>query len=105
MGLVYTDRIEGRDPIVWREWTAGRVKGAYSAQLQLAGSRTSAAGVTTTAPLVFGRVIANGRTFGFRATFNGSDPDFRARSGFFPRPGYSHANFQPRCRSMVRRGA
>ena len=41
-------------------------------------------------------MIANGRTFGFRATFSGSDPDFRARSGFFPRPGYSHANFQPR---------
>ncbi len=96
LGMVYTDRIEGENSNRVAGVDGRWVRGAYSAQLQLAGSRTSTTGVTTTAPLVFGRVIANGRTLGFRATFSGSDPDFRARSGFFPRPGYSHANFQPR---------
>jgi Domain of unknown function (DUF5916) len=96
LGMVYTDRIEGGNSNRVAGVDGRWVKGAYSAQLQLAGSRTSTSGITTTAPLLFGRVIANGRTLGFRATFSGSDPDFRARSGFFPRPGYSHANFQPR---------
>ncbi len=96
LGLVYTDRIEGDNSNRVGGVDGRFVKGAYSAQFQVAGSRTTAADVTNTAPLFFGRLIANGRTLGFRATINGSDPDFRARSGFFTRPGYSQANFQPR---------
>ncbi|HEY8259444.1 MAG TPA: DUF5916 domain-containing protein [Gemmatimonadales bacterium] len=96
LGMVYTDRIDGDNSNRVAGVDGRWVKGAYSAQLQFAGSRTTSFDVTTTAPMFFGRVIANGRTFGFRATVNGSDPDFRARSGFFPRAGYSHANFQPR---------
>jgi hypothetical protein len=96
LGLVYTDRIEGGNSNRVAGVDSRLVRGVYSAQLQVAGSRTTTAGVTTTAPLLYGRLIANGRTLGFRATLTGSDPDFRARSGFFTRPGYSHANFQPR---------
>ncbi len=96
LGLVYTDRVEGSSSNRVGGIDGRLVKGVYSAQFQVAGSRTTTAGITRTAPLYYGRFIANGRTFGFRATVNGSDTDFRARSGFFPRPGFSHANFQPR---------
>jgi hypothetical protein len=41
-------------------------------------------------------VDRNGRTFGVRALMSGSDPDFRARSGFFTRPGLVRANLNPR---------
>ncbi|HUR95301.1 MAG TPA: DUF5916 domain-containing protein [Gemmatimonadales bacterium] len=97
LGMVYTDRIVGRD--------FNRVAGVdarllfgevYSVNLQVAGSHTRTSEVTTTAPLWYARVARNGRTFGFRAQLNGSDRDFRARSGFFPRPGVSHVNVDPR---------
>ena len=97
LGVVYTDRIVGSN--------YNRVAGvdgrllfgqANTLQLQLAGSRTRSGGVTTTAPLWFARFVRNGRTFGFRAQANASDPDFRAQSGFFSRPGLSHANLDPR---------
>ncbi len=97
VGVVYTDRIVGSN--------YNRVAGVdsrllfgelYTLQLQLAGSRTRTAGVTTTAPLWYARFVRNGRTFGFRAVLNASDPDFRAQSGFFSRTGLSHANFDPR---------
>jgi hypothetical protein len=97
LGVVYTDRIVGSNYN-----RVGGVDGrllfgeVYSLQLQLAGSRTRAAGVTTTAPLWYARFVRNGRTFGFRAQLNASDPDFRAQSGFFSRPGLSHANLDPR---------
>ncbi len=97
VGVVYTDQVVGSD--------YNRVAGAdarilfgevYSVQLQLVGSRTRTGGITTTAPMWYTRFVRNGRTFGFRFTANASDPDFRARSGFFPRPGLSHVNFDPR---------
>ena len=106
LGVVYTDRIVGRD--------YNRVAGAdarllfgevYTVQLQLAGSRTRTAETTATAPLWFARLVRNGRTFGFRAQLNASDPDFRARSGFFPRPGLSHANLDPRVTLYGRPGS
>ncbi len=106
LGMVYTDRIVGGD--------ANRVAGldarllfgeVYSVNLQVAGSHTRTAGVTTTAPLWYARVARNGRTFGFRAQLNGSDPDFRARSGFFPRPGLSHVNLDPRVSLYGRSGS
>jgi uncharacterized protein DUF5916 len=97
LGVVYTDRIVGNNYN-----RVGGVDGRllfgelYTLQLQLAGSRTRAAGITTTAPLWYARFVRNGRTFGFRAQLNASDPDFRAQSGFFSRPGLSHANLDPR---------
>jgi hypothetical protein len=97
IGMVYTDRIEGGD--------YNRVLGAdarlvfgevYTVQLQAAGSRTRAGGEVTTAPLWQARFTRNGRTFGLQANINASDEKFRARSGFFPRPGLVHLRFQPR---------
>jgi hypothetical protein len=97
LGLVYTDKIDGDN--------YNRVAGAdarlvfggvYSAQLQLAGSRTRTAGTTTTAPLWGGRFVRNGRTIGLRYSITGIDEDFRARSGFIPRPGIAQANLTHR---------
>ncbi len=97
IGMVYADRIEGGD--------YNRVLGAdarllfggiYTVQLQAAGSRTRADGEVTTAPLWQARFTRNGRTFGFSGSINASDEQFRARSGFFPRPGLVHLNFRPR---------
>jgi hypothetical protein len=97
LGVVYTDRIVGSN-YNRVGGVDGRLLfgGINTLQLQLAGSRTRAAGVTTTAPLWYARFVRNGRTFGFRAQLNASDPDFRVQSGFFSRPGLSHANLDPR---------
>ena len=97
VGVVYTDRIVGGN-YNRVGGMDGRILfgGINTLQLQLAGSRTRTAGFTTTAPLWYARYVRNGRTFGFRAQLNASDPDFRAQSGFFSRPGLSHANLDPR---------
>jgi Domain of unknown function (DUF5916) len=93
LGMVYTDRIEGAD--------YNRVLGVdsrlvfgevYSAQLQLAGSRTRRNGATETAPLWSARMARNGRTFGARYLFSGIADDFRAQSGFIARTGVVRAN-------------
>jgi uncharacterized protein DUF5916 len=93
LGLVYTDKIDGDN--------YNRVAGAdsrlvfggvYSAQLQLAGSRTRRNGSTETAPLWSARVARNGRTLGARYSIIGIDENFRAQSGFISRPGIVHAN-------------
>jgi len=70
--------------------------GVYSAQLQLAGSRTRTNGITNTSPLWSARFARNGRTFGLRYSITGIDEDFRARSGFIARPGIAHANLNHR---------
>ncbi|MBA3445920.1 MAG: carbohydrate binding family 9 domain-containing protein [Gemmatimonadales bacterium] len=97
LGLVYTDKIDGDN--------YNRVAGAdarlvfgevYSAQLQLAGSRTRTAGSTTSAPLWGARFARNGRTFGLRYTLTGIDESFRTRSGFISRPGIVHSNLNHR---------
>jgi len=105
LGLVYTDRVVGSD---YNRLLGGDARilfgEVYSLQLQLAGSDTRTAGVTAGAPLWYARFTRNGRTFGVRATANASDPDFRALSGFFPRPGLSHANLDPRVTLYGRSG-
>ena len=97
VGLVYTDKIDGDD--------YNRVAGAdarlvfgdlYSAQLQLAGSRTRTGGHTVAAPLWGARFARNGRTLGLRYSITGIDEDFRARSGFISRPGVTRANLNHR---------
>ena len=106
LGLVYTDQIVGSDFNRVGGLDARLLFGElYSVNLQLAGSHTRTAGVTSSAPLWYARVARNGRTFGFRAQINGSESDFRARSGFFPRPGLSHANFDPRVTLYGRPGS
>jgi hypothetical protein len=97
IGMLYTDRVEGGD--------YNRVLGAdarlvfgriYTLQLQLAGSRTRTAGEVANAPLWQARFLRNGRTLGLDASINASDEEFRARSGFHPRPGLVRLNFRPR---------
>jgi hypothetical protein len=97
LGLVYTDKIDGDN--------YNRVAGAdarlvfgevYSAQLQLAGSRTHTEGSTNTAPLWGARFTRNGRTFGFRYSITGIHEDFRAQSGFISRPGIARATLNHR---------
>jgi hypothetical protein len=93
LGLVYTDKIDGdnynRVAGVDSRLVFGEV---YSAQLQLAGSRTRQNGITETAPLWSARAARNGRTFGARYLFAGIADDFRAQSGFISRPGVVRAN-------------
>ncbi len=106
LGMVYADRIVGGDFNRVAGLDARLLFGElYSVNLQMAGSHTRTAGATSTAPLWYARVARNGRTFGFRAQVNGSDPDFRARSGFFPRPGLSHVNLDPRVTWYGRSGS
>jgi hypothetical protein len=93
LGLVYTDRIEGSNYNRVAGADARLVGGIYSAQLQLAGSRTRRSGVTESAPLWSTRLVRNGRTFGARYTFTGISDEFRAGSGFIARPGVVRANF------------
>jgi len=51
------------------------------------------------------RVNGNGRTFGWRSSILASSENFRARSGFFPRPGLVHLNFDPRVAAYGESGA
>jgi hypothetical protein len=97
LGMVYTDKIDGDN--------YNRVAGAdarlvfggvYSAQFQLAGSRTRRLGTTVSAPLWFGQFARNGRTFGLRYTMRAIDEDFRAGSGFISRPGIVHTTLNHR---------
>ena len=106
VGLVYTDRVEGGN--------SNRLAGAdarllfggiYTLQLQLAGSRTRSGDATLEGPLWQARFNRNGRTFGWRTSILASSEDFRARSGFFPRPGLVHLNFDPRATLYGRNGS
>ncbi|HKU59692.1 MAG TPA: DUF5916 domain-containing protein [Gemmatimonadales bacterium] len=106
IGVVYTDRIEGGD--------YSRLGGAdarlvfrkiYSVQLQLAGSSTRLGGESFGGPLWMARVNGNGRTLGWRSSILASSENFRARSGFFPRPGLVHLNFDPRVAAYGKSGA
>ncbi len=93
VGVVYTDKVVGRDYNRVAGVDTRLVMGEiYSAQLQVAGSRTRVAGVTETGPLWSSRLARNGRTFGARYTFTGVADDFRAASGFIQRTGIVHAN-------------
>ncbi len=93
LGFVYTDRIEGSNYNRVAGADTRLVGGIYSAQLQVAGSRTRRSGVTETAPLWSARLVRNGRTIGARYTFSGISDQFRAGSGFIARPGVVRANF------------
>ncbi|HEX6644811.1 MAG TPA: DUF5916 domain-containing protein, partial [Gemmatimonadales bacterium] len=96
IGLAYTDRIEGSN-YNRVAGVDGRIVlgGGYSSAFQVAGSRTRSGGVTTTAPLWLARFDRNGRSFGWRTLFSGTAGDFRAASGFIPRPGIVRANITP----------
>jgi hypothetical protein len=93
VGMVYTDKIDGSNYNRLAGVDSRLVfGGVYSAQLQLAGSRTRRNGITETAPLWSARVARNGRTLGARYLITGIAEDFRAQSGFISRPGVVRAN-------------
>jgi len=96
VGLAYTDRIEGSDYNRVAELDSRLVfKDVYGLNLQVAGSRTRVAGVTTTAPLWLGQFTVQQRTWGLRSLFAGIADRFRDASGFIGRAGIVHAYVDP----------
>src|SRR5438093_145137 len=61
----------------------------------LAGSRTRAGGVTTTAPLWLTQFTIQHRIWGLRSVFAGIGDDFRDASGFIGRAGIVHSYVDP----------
>lgn len=90
LGLVYTDKLDGR---AWNRVVGidGRfVRGIFSAQGQVASSFTGGDGVTRRAPLWDASANVTGRRFMARYAFNGISPDFDAQAGFIARPGIAN---------------
>ena len=87
LGMAYTDRIDGDNSNRVLAVDGRLSLGKSNFTWQLGGSRTHEAGVTTTAPVWFGRFVYNGKLVGTRWSFSGIDPEFRTRSGFINRPG------------------
>jgi hypothetical protein len=90
LGLVYTDKVDGD---AWNRVIGldGRfVRGIFSAQGQVAGSFTGAAGRSARAPLWDASANVTGRRFSARYAFNGISPDFDAQAGFIARPGIAN---------------
>ncbi|WP_434480171.1 DUF5916 domain-containing protein [Gemmatimonas sp.] len=105
IGMVYTDRSEGR---AWNRVVGvdGRlVRGVYSVQAQLARSMTRTAGATTAAPLWDVSAVRNGRAFYARYTFVGISNTFDAQSGFIPRPGVANMSATHRWNRFGKKGA
>ncbi len=88
--LVYTDRIDGSDfNRVLAADTRITFRKLYRFQAQAAVSRTSHAGVLTTAPLYDVNLNRDGRRFGFLYSVRSFSDQFRAESGFLSRVGIS----------------
>ena len=97
LGMVLTDRRE--------DGLANTVAGLdgrfvfgddYSLRVQAAGSWTRIGESDMAAPLWEASLNKGGRNFGFRAQARGIHEDFRALSGFIPRPGIVNAFVSPR---------
>jgi hypothetical protein len=87
LGLVYTDRIDGRD---WNRVGAVDARilfGRSTLGFQLGNAWTREGGVSLSGPIWLASLNTNGRVFGVRYSFGGIDPDFRSRSGFIRRRG------------------
>lgn len=88
LGIVYTDKIDGRDYNRVAGSDARIVFGkVYTARAQIAGSFTRQGGRTFAAPLWSASLDRSGREFGFTYTIGGIHPDFVAASGFVSRAG------------------
>jgi|SRR5579859_949443 len=96
LGFAYTDRIEGSDYNRVAE-VDGRLvfKEIYGFNLQFAGSRTRAGGVTTTAPLWLTQFFIQHRIWGLRSLFAGISDQFQTQSGFLGRTGIVHSYVDP----------
>jgi hypothetical protein len=90
VGVVYTDKIDGRR---WNRVAgvdARLVRGVYNLQGQLASSFTGSDSGVQRAPLFDLSASRNGRRFVARYALNGISPDFDAQSGFIARPGIAN---------------
>jgi len=106
IGMVYTDRIVSGDYNRVAELDSRLVfKDIFGLNLQLAGSRTRTAGVTTTAPLRLTQFTIQHRIWGLRSVFAGIGDDFRDASGFIGRAGIVHSYVDPSWTTYGRPGA
>ncbi len=106
VGLAYTDRIDGANYNRVAEIDSRLVfKDIYGLSLQLAGSRTRAGGVTTTAPLWLTQFTIQHRVWGLRSLFAGIADDFRSGSGFIGRAGIVHSYVDPSWTTYGKPGA
>ncbi|OLD16314.1 MAG: hypothetical protein AUJ01_10675 [Acidobacteria bacterium 13_1_40CM_3_65_5] len=106
IGMAYTDRIEGGNYNRVAEVDSRLVfKDIYGLNLQLAGSRTRAGAVTTTAPLWLAQFTIQHRIWGLRSVFAGIADDFRSASGFIGRAGIVHSYVDPSYTTYGKPGA
>ena len=106
IGMVYTDRIVGGDYNRVAELDSRLVfKDIFGLNLQLAGSRTRAGGVTSAAPLWLTQFTIQHRIWGLRSVFAGIGDDFRDASGFIGRAGIVHSYVDPSWTTYGRPGA
>lgn len=106
IGLVYTDKIDGDD---WNRVGGIDARIAFgqvsTLDLQGAFSGDRRAGTKLTAPLFQAIFNRNGKRYGTRATVNGIDSDFRARSGFISRAGIARAAIDQRVSFFGKKGS
>jgi hypothetical protein len=106
IGMVYTDRIEGANYNRVAEVDSRLVfNDIYGLNLQVAGSRTRAGAVTTTAPLWLAQFTIQHRIWGLRSVFAGISDDFRSQSGFIGRAGIVHSYVDPSYTTYGKPGA
>src|SRR5438067_2537350 len=87
LGAALTDRVDGaRSNRVADVDARARFGGVYTAQAQLAGSRTAGDGPPLSGPPWDARASRNGKTFGFQYALTGIDPGFDPELGFLLRP-------------------
>ena len=107
LGVVYTDRIVGGD--YSRRRRGGRAAGVRRGLLASSSSWPAAApacgGESFGGPLWMARVERQRPDLRLAQQHSASSENFRARSGFFPRPGLSHLNFDPRVAAYGESGA
>jgi hypothetical protein len=98
LGLVYTDRVDGR---AFNRVAAvdGRLvlRNAYALTFQGGGSATrdGASVPARWAPIWYASLVRSGRRFGFTASGSGIGDNFRASSGFISRPGVAQFAVSP----------
>lgn len=104
LGMVYTDKADGK---AWNRVLGvdGRlVRGVYSLQGQLASSFTGGNTESTNAPLWDVSLLRNGREFYARYGFSAISDGFDAQSGFIARTGVSLINATHRVNIFPKRG-
>lgn len=104
VGLVYTDKVDGRH---WNRVLGvdGRfARGVFSVQAQGAASITHGDTTSSPQPLWDVNATINRRRFYARYAFNGISTDFDAQSGFIARPGVANLSATHRATFFGTRG-